>query len=896
MIGQTISHYKILEKLGEGGMGVVYKAEDTKLKRLVALKFLPENLIKDSDAKDRFLTEAQAAAALNHSNIITVYEINEYKNRVYIVMEFVEGENLKEKIHSGPLKIDEVLRIVKQICKGLQEAHDKDVIHRDIKSANIMIEEKGQIKIMDFGLARLKNQPGMTKVGSTIGTASYMSPEQGQGAIVDHRSDIWSLGVVLYELVTGETPFKGEYEQSVIYSIINEVHEPLSSKCADVPEGLRQIINKTLAKNPENRYQKAADLLKDIIKLKEDSKSANSNLINDNFLKPVNIKSKKYFISSTLIMTVIIIWLFILWQSKTNENGTKIQKTPDNINQPSPLKKKIVVLPFENLGSPEDEYFADGITEEITARLAGLKGLGVIARISAKHYKNTNKSARIIGKELGVDYLIEGTIRWQKLANGSNRVRITPQLIRTSDNTHIWAEVYDRDLIDIFAVQAFIAEQVASSLDITLLEGQRENLAIRPTKNMEAYSYYLKAKSLYAKDEKESTFLEALQKFKKAVNLDPNFAEAWASLSSVHSTLYWFYYDRSDQRIDKAKYAVEKAFELRPGFPLAHKALGDYYYHCKLDYKQALEQYTKARRGLGENSELFASIGYVKRRQGEWKDALDFQTKAYELDPRSPTIVRNLTETHVLMRNYQYAERLFKISYSLNLTNADIYSEQILNILLWKGDTKRGIKLLDEAFQRYFHLENSLFINSHLLLFMCNKNYKEALDRLSSFSKESIDDQFVFIPKALIIAQIHQLNKQPSRAQVEFEKALRVLQFHLKKNPLDSRIHSSLGLVLAGLGKKAEAVKEGNLGVELMPIKKEAYRGFSRALDLAQIYTMIGKNKKAISQIEYLLSVPGYLSIELLRIDPKWDPLRNNPHFKKLLKEGKQYSYIANVK
>jgi serine/threonine protein kinase/tetratricopeptide (TPR) repeat protein len=269
MIGQSNSHYKILEKLGEGGMGIVYKAEDTKLKRMVALKFLPAELTRDATAKERFFVEARAAAALNHANIVTVYETDEHNDRVYIAMEYVPGENLKEKINSGTLGMDEALKIARKVAKGLQEAHEKSIIHRDIKSANIMTNDKGQVKIMDFGLARLKGQTGVTKAGITMGTADYMSPEQAQGAEVDHRTDIWSLGVVLYEMVTGRLPFKGDYWQAVLYSIMNEDPEPVTDLRTGVPVELERIINKALCKDPSERYQHAEDMQVELKALKK---------------------------------------------------------------------------------------------------------------------------------------------------------------------------------------------------------------------------------------------------------------------------------------------------------------------------------------------------------------------------------------------------------------------------------------------------------------------------------------------------------------------------------------------------------------------------------------------------------------------------------------------------
>ena len=272
MIGQIISHYKILEKLGEGGMGVVYGAEDTKLKRIVALKFLPPEFTRDKDAKERFFIEAQAAASLSHSNIVTVHEIDEYEDQIYIAIEYVEGQSLKDKIESGPLNIDDALKIAIQTAEGLNEAHEKGIVHRDIKSANIMITDKGHVKIMDFGLAKLKGKSKLTKAGTTVGTASYMSPEQSMGKKVDHRTDIWSLGVVLYEMITGQLPFKGDYEQAVVYSILNEEPEPVTGLRTGVPVELERIINKALVKDPSERYQHVDDMMVDLRKLKKDSK------------------------------------------------------------------------------------------------------------------------------------------------------------------------------------------------------------------------------------------------------------------------------------------------------------------------------------------------------------------------------------------------------------------------------------------------------------------------------------------------------------------------------------------------------------------------------------------------------------------------------------------------
>jgi serine/threonine protein kinase/tetratricopeptide (TPR) repeat protein len=362
MIGKTVSYYKILEKLGEGGMGVVYKAEDTKLKRIVALKFLPPGLTRDPQAKERFLHEAQAAAALEHQHICNIYEIDETEDQIFIVMSCFEGQTLKEKIDAGPLKIDKALKIAVQAAEGLQAAHEKRIVHRDIKSANIMVTEKGQTKIMDFGLAKLKGQTKITKEGSTLGTAPYMSPEQAQGADVDHRTDIWSLGVVLYEMITGQLPFKGEYEQAVVYSIMNEEPEPLTALRTGVPLELERIINKTLAKNPSERYQHADDLVVDLKKLEKDTKPEITPSPRIIPIHPSKKPYRKFLIPGIfLLIAMAALAYFLFLKGPSKPASFKAALNP----------KRMVVAVFENLTGNESldvlgRIAADWLTQGIS--------------------------------------------------------------------------------------------------------------------------------------------------------------------------------------------------------------------------------------------------------------------------------------------------------------------------------------------------------------------------------------------------------------------------------------------------------------------------------------------------------------------------------------------------
>ncbi|UCH85305.1 MAG: protein kinase, partial [Candidatus Latescibacterota bacterium] len=556
MIGQTISHYRVLKKLGEGGMGVVYKAEDLRLKRTVALKFLSPQAIGAEDDKARFIHEAQAAAALNHPNICTIFEIDEHEGQPFIAMELVEGVNLKTKLGSGPTPISEAARITGEIATGLQDAHARKIIHRDIKPHNIMITPAGRAKIMDFGLAKSPNVSQLTKDGSTVGTVAYMSPEQTRGDTADHRSDIWSLGVVLYEIVAGSLPFRGGHEQAIIYSILNQDPKPLPD---DVPEGLSTIVSRCLAKDPAERYASAGDLAVDLDRFgrgETPSVPVCSGHKRVNSQPPAGLQTPMNKWLWLLIMCVPAIAALIVLVIVPRFFSLEV-KTPGTTDSD---RKTLAVLPFENLGPPAEEYFADGITEELIARLAKLGRLGVIARTTIMQYKGTDKTIEDIGEELGVDYILEGTIRWRHLGGSKSQVRITPQLVRVSDETHLWAEVYQRDMTDIFAIQEEIAGQVAQAMDMTLLDtGKKGPPASNPTDNTDAYRAYLEARFWWNKRSPEG-FDRAIGLFDDAIRIDPNYARAYAGKAECYCMLA-IHLARPAEYVETARTAAQRALD-----------------------------------------------------------------------------------------------------------------------------------------------------------------------------------------------------------------------------------------------------------------------------------------------------------------------------------------------
>jgi serine/threonine-protein kinase len=432
---------------------------------------------------------------------------------------------------------------------------------------------------------------------------------------------------------------------------------------------------------------------------------------------------------------------------------------------------------------------------------------------------------------------------------------------------------------EVFRVQSDLAERVAQALDVTLLEPERQALKARPTENMEAYEYYLRGNEYYHRSLLENDFNDfriAIRMYEKAVELDPTFALTYAQLSRAHVFMYWFYFDRSEERLAMAKQAVDKALQLNPNLPEAHLALGHYYYHGHLDYDRALEQFAIVRKSQPNNGELLSWIGFVQRRQGKFEQALANIKNASELDPLSNVVAFEVGQTFMLLRKYQESERYYERAISLSPDWPDPYSAKVQLYLLWKGSTKKTRTVLEEAFQNIKSVEDSDIVNRLVNIDVFDGNYQGALDRLSLKSET-----------ALRYARIYGYMNKKELAKKYHDEARSILESKIEEQPEDARFHSSLGIVYAGLGRKEDALREGKRGVELLPVTKEAWGGLYRVEDLARIYVMVGEYDAAIDQLEFLLSVPGQLSIPLLRLDPAWNPLRDHPRFKRLLEGGR---------
>ncbi len=546
MIGKTVSHYKIISKLGEGGMGVVYKAEDTRLERHVAIKFLPSSLSSDSNAKKRFIREAKAASALNHANIAVVHEIDETPDgQMFMVMAYYEGRTLKDRLESGPLRVNEAIEIVSQIASGLAKAHEKGILHRDIKPANILIGDDGQAKLADFGLATLTGQTRITRTGTTVGTVAYMSPEQASGSEVDRRSDLFSLGAVFYEMLTGRLPFPGDHEAAVLYGVMNSEPDPLVAHRENISSQLQHIVDRALAKKPVSRYQTALDMQSDIELIRDGTVAGSPGQRRMRYRRGAAL-----FLVTALVLFGGYAGTKRFWYSK---------EIPSWGGETSSVS--VAVLPFVNVSSDlEQEYFSDGLTEELISVLARIPELRVTGRTSSFVFKGVNEDLRTIGQKLGVEHILEGSVR-----KAGDEVKVTAQLIDVSSGFNSWSDSYNVSLDDIFGVQEDIAKAVAQQLGAMLLGEQSEP-------DPEAHDLAMRARFVLREERTQQGIRRARTLVEQALAIDSSYASAWALMGSVldlergsASSI-----DAQHAILDTVRTVYERALALEPGLATTH--------------------------------------------------------------------------------------------------------------------------------------------------------------------------------------------------------------------------------------------------------------------------------------------------------------------------------------
>jgi serine/threonine-protein kinase len=880
VIGKTLAHYEITGRLGEGGMGEVYRAHDTKLDRDIALKILPASVASDPARLERFEREARTVASLNHPHIVHMYSVEESDGARFLTMELVEGEELTATLERGPLTLMRTLEIGVAVADALAEAHGKGIIHRDIKPANVMIANDGRVKVLDFGLAKLSPADSagdldatealeLTQEGSVLGTVPYMSPEQLRGHEVDARSDLFSLGILIYQLSSGRRPFEGSSAADITSSILKDEPAPLGELADAIPSALDGIVHSCLEKRPEDRPENAGIVREQLTTLLRelDSGVESAPLLS-------RARSSSAVSRGPRIAAIVVLALLALavawWALHREETGPTEQERPI-----------VAVLPFENLGSPDEEYFAAGITDEITSRLALIEGLGVISNTSARVYAKSEKPIPEVGRELGANYIIEGSIRWDK-SRVPERVRISPRLIRVVDDTNLWLDNYEREVDKIFELQSAIASRIAEALDITLLEPVRAAIEQKPTENMEAYQAYLQgSKQLDAPGFSPESFTLGVQMFERATDLDPKFALAWARLSSMHARTYHYGFDRTPGRLNAAKAAAHRAIGLDPRLVEAHIALAHYYYWGTREYDLALVELERARQIEPNNSEVWLISAYVKRRQGAMEEAIQLLQRDQQLSPRDPNVAVALGETFGTLRRYGEAEAGFRRGIELAPEDSYPYTELTLLELRRSGDPDAARARLSEMPS----VDSGEASRVRYLVALFDRDWEEALDVIANASVTLFEAGSFYQPAALLEGMVHHLAGDDASARGRFLAARELLGQELERNPEDHRIHAALGIAEAGLDRRAEAVSHAEQAVALYPISGDALGAPVQVVNLALVHALLGDGASAARHLREVLSIPSTMSTAWLRNDPRWDGVRSSDAFQRLLIE-----------
>ncbi|MEX1309431.1 MAG: protein kinase [Candidatus Sulfomarinibacteraceae bacterium] len=1095
IIGKTLSRYEVLAKIGAGGMGEVYRARDTTLDRDVALKVLPEEVAGDPQRLERFRREAKAVAGVSHPNILEIFDFATDQEVTFAVTELLEGKSLREAMASGPPPFIRTAEIGAEIAAGLAAAHAKGIVHRDIKPENVFISSDGRVKILDFGLARVERptseeaetcdlDPTLTRTGTILGTIGYISPEQVRGRTADHRSDIFSLGCVLHEMLGGSRPFTAETAAEIMTAILRDEPPPLPTILDNEAPGLRTLVARCLEKDPDRRPQQAQTLAEELRAVVSAAAASStvagastaatsdgvalktlllSDLVNstrlleelgdqrafslfgrhdkiarallssyggreidetDGFLrlfeqsvdavgyalayhralaelsaeegielgsrvgihlgevylrensadevargaKPLEVEglakpaaarlmslaqggqtliSRDAFdvarraARDTDLATLDLGWLDhgsyafkgISEPVRVFEVGERgvapLAAPPDSAKvhrvdvaaptpstyRPSAIRrgwlaaatalivvvvlavlwfgrgpsaqappteatvKRIAVLPFESLGDAVDPHLAAGITEELSSRLAMVSGLGVISRNSSARYAGSSKSAAEIGDELGIDYILQGTVRWASTADGGTKARITPQLIDVSTDQPLWSDRYDPDLSDPFEVQEEIAEKVLRALDVTLLAPERKRLQARPTNNPDAYKAYMAGLSAAAQSTHDGSFMAA-DFFERAVALDPDFTLAWVELSQAHSYLVQQRADFSPDRKQAARRALDHALALQPELPATRRALGIYYYRVEEDYEQALEMMQAAGRNLPNDPELMRWTASILRRRGESEQALALMEKAAALDPRNPHIAYALADTHYFLRHYEAADREFARSISLMPELMVVYVARVWASNNWDGNLERAAMIIEQMpnkrhpvaiFVRFFH---------H---FYC-RDFEAALAVLDESNVEVYSESLWWAPKSLLQCIAYDLLGDRAAVEKTCGQALTLIETELESHPEDYRVVFVEARTHALLDDWDQAIAAAERGLTMIPtVAEDAVAGAYHPIEAAKTYARLGEVERAVAILEPMLGASGYISTTWLRLAPQFDRIRDDPRFQALL-------------
>jgi TolB-like protein/Tfp pilus assembly protein PilF len=868
----NLGDYELLEEIGRGGQGIVYRARQKSLNRTVALKVLSTGHWTTQARLKRFQLEAETAASLDDPNIVPIYEIGECDGSCYFSMKFVEGAPLDQLVRRGLLPIRRTAELIAKLARTVHYAHQRGILHRDIKPGNILVDAKGEPHLTDFGLARLtETESTVTRTIETLGTPSYMAPEQavGNSSQLTSATDVYGLGAVLYHLLTGHPPFAGGTTYDTIRLLLETEPRQPRQWNPKIDRDLTTICLKCLEKNPQRRYPSALVLAEDLERwLKHEPIHARRTGIFG--------RGKKWVRRNPLAAGLITSLLALA--AAASALVWKVQP----IGQ-SPTTG-VAVLPFENLThNSEDAFFADGIQDDLLTKLAKIRALKVISRASVMQYRPTTvgQDMRQIGQALRVSHVLAGSVR-----KTGSWLHINAQLIDTRTDSHVWAEQYDCDLNGVFAAQSAIALKIADQLHIKMSTAEKLEMARPPTADLSAFKSYTRAKNLVLmtsfNPSGKANLLKAADLLNEAVANDPSFFHAYCLLSHAQDLLYFFGFDRTPERLALAESAIQTAFRLRPDSGEAHLARAENLYRGYLNYDGALAEVEVARQALPNDPMVFELKGYIERRRGKQEEALQSFERAIDLDPRNFFTLQQIAASYNLLGRYADEAIMLERALAIKPGDVDTKIARALVELDWKANSRPLHHLMDEIRAKNpADVEN--VADAWLTCALAERDATAARAALSASGENPLSDDVIQFNRPFVEGVIARMTNDSDRALIAFTAARAVHEKVVQAQPDYGPPLCVLGLIDAALGRKEEALREGRHSVALLSADQDAINGKRMICYLAMIAAWVGDKDLACEQLAIAIQPPATVTYGQLKLLPFWDPLRGDPRFEKIV-------------
>jgi TolB-like protein/Flp pilus assembly protein TadD/tRNA A-37 threonylcarbamoyl transferase component Bud32 len=866
---RRLGNYQILDEIGQGGMGVIYRARQRHSRRIVALKRI---LAHEADSREtliRFRREAQAAASLDHPNILPIYEVGEDEDGLpFFSMKFAVGGSLRDAAPALRSEPVHSVALMAKVASAVDYAHAQGILHRDLKPGNILLDGRGEPLVGDFGLAKWLDTAGdLTHTLTIFGTPGYVAPEQAEGSTQSLRpsTDVYSLGAILFDLLTGRPPFLDGNVLAVIQQAAEKPAPKLRSLAPALDRDLETICAKCLEREPNARYRLAGDLAEDLERW-----LAHRPITARPVSAPVRVFgwSRRNPVAAGMAALLLALGTAIgimTWKSEGLHRPTNIA---------------IAVLPFENLSqTKESAFFADGIQDGILTKLGRVADLRVISQTSVMPYRGV-PNIRQIGRALNVSYVLKGSVRWV-----AGRIHLNTQLIDTRTENQVWAAEYDQGLANVFLTQSEIAQKVADQLEAKVSAVEKVAIKEPPTSDLVAYDFYLRAKDLLLtlfSSRAEAKLLQAADLLNKAVARDPAFFQAYCQLAYTHDQLYFLGLDHSQARLALAERAIQAAFRLRPEAGEAHLARAENLYRGYLDYEGALAELEAANKTLPNSPSVFALKGYIQRRQGRWEESMRNFEQAIDLDPRNFSMLQQFAISYGVLRRYAEEKSVLDRALSIAPNDVDTKVARASVEFHWKADTQSLHQTID-AIRAADPAALPNIANDWLSCALAERDVAAAKDALNAFGEVPLTDYAVHLNRPLMEGVIARMTKDDKTARAAFTAARAEQEKAVQAQPNYAPPLCALGLIDAGLGRKEEALREGRRAVELLPVEKDAINGPLMIGYLAMIAAWVGEKELACEQLAIAVRPPSTVSYGQLKLLPFWDPLRKDPCFEKIV-------------